>query len=163
MKKDDFLMKKWCFGFGKTSRQEASMSSKGELQTSYTYPKYRTIVVKVEEAKKKGNTWSVKGEQYSSLTGAPKKVELKLVEKNGCFYAPSQKKPFLSVANANIQAEEGTPPVGSLITVNKKHAIVTKVERNMLTVWVNNKLERIVFRPGTIKWKSDKILAYAVK
>ena len=157
-------MKKWCFGFGKTkARQEGSMSNSGELQTYYTYPKYRTIVVKVSEAKKKGDTWSVKGEQYSSLTGEPKKVELRLVEKNGCFYAPSQKKPFLPVANAKVQVDEGTPPVGSLITVNKKHAIVTKVERNMLTVWVNNKLEQVVFRPGTIKWKSDKILASAVK
>lgn len=163
MKKDDVLLKKWCFGFGKTkARQEAHTNKNGELQTYYTYPKYRTIVVKISEVVRAGQTWLVKGEQFSSLTGKPKKVELSLVEKNGCFYAPNQKKPFLVVKGVNTRPPEGAPPVGSLITVNKKHAIVTEVGRNELTVWVNNRLEKVVFKPGTIKWHSDKILKNAV-
>ena len=59
--------------------------------------------------------------------------------------------------------EKGIPPVGSLITVDKKHAIVTSVGRNELTVYVNNKFKTVACRPGTIKWHSDKILANAIK
>jgi hypothetical protein len=32
-----------------------------------------------------------------------------------------------------------------------------------LTIFVNNKIETIKFKPGNIKWHSDKILASAVK
>jgi len=86
-----------------------------------------------------------------------------LNEKNGLLYAPNQKRPFLKIKDPGLITEDGLPPVGSLITVNKKHAIVTAVGRNELTVFVNNKIQTITCRPGTIKWHSDKILASAVK
>ena len=164
MQANDILMKKWCFGTGRSkAREEATMDTNGELQTYRTYPKYRTIVFKVEKATKKGKQWTVEGKQYSSLNGKPKTTKLVLDEKNGVLYAPNQKRPFLKIQNPGLITEDGLPPVGSLITVNKKHAIVTAVGRNELTVFVNNKVQTITCRPGTIKWHSDKILASAVK
>tara|TARA_R110002110_G_scaffold55554_1_gene158457 strand:- start:2739 stop:3233 length:495 start_codon:yes stop_codon:yes gene_type:complete len=164
MQANDFLLKKWCFGTGRSkARDEATVNTNGELQTYRTYPKYRTIVFKVEKATKKGKQWTVEGKQYSSLNGMPKQTTLNLLEKNGAYYVPKQKRPFLRIQNPGLITEDGLPPVGSLITVNKKHAIVTAVGRNELTVFVNNKLQTITCRPGTIKWHSDKILAGAVK
>jgi len=164
MKQNDVLMKKWCFGTGRSKvREEAVMNENGELQTYRTYPKYRTIVFKVEKATKKGNQWHVEGKQYSSLNGKPKTTKLVLNEKAGLYRVDGQKRPFLQIENPGQLTEEGLPPVGSLITVNKKHAIVTAVGRNELTVFVNNKIQKIACRPGTIKWHSDKILASAVK
>jgi len=164
MQANDILMKKWCFGTGRSKvRQEAAMNANGELQTYRTYPKYRTIVFKIEKAEKKNGQWTVEGIQYSSLNGKPKKTTLNLHEKNGLLYAPNQKRPFLKIQDPGMITEEGLPPVGSLITVNKKHAIVTAVGRNQLTVFVNNKIQTITCRPGTIKWHSDKILASAVQ
>ena len=165
MQPNDILMKKWCFGTGRgkvKAREEAAMNSKGELQTYFTYPKYRTIVFKVEKVVKKGKQWAVEGKQYSSLKGEPKTTKLVLNEKNGLLYVPNQKRPFLKIQKPGLITEDGLPPVGSLITVNKKHAIVTAVGRNELTVFVNNKIQTITCRPGTIKWQSDKILASAV-
>ena len=85
-----------------------------------------------------------------------------LNEQRGLYTAPGQKRPFLQIQDPGLLTEEGIPPVGSLITVNKKHAIVTAVGRNELTVFVNNKIQKIACRPGTIKWHSDKILASAI-
>jgi len=164
LKKNDILMKKWCFGTGRSkAREEAVMGKNGELQTYRTYPKYRTIIFKVEKATKKGKQWSLEGKQYSSLNGKPKTAKLVLDEKRGLFYAPNQKRPYLRIADPKTITEEGLPPVGSLISVNKKHAIVTAVGRNELTVYVNNKIQTITCRPGTIKWHSDKILKNAVE
>ena len=164
MKADDILMKKWCFGLGRSkAREEAIVNENGELQTYRTYPKYRTIIFKVEKATKKNKQWHVEGKQYSSLNGKPKTTKLILEEKHGVFRAPGQKRPFFQIENPGQLTEEGFPPVGSLITVNKKHAIVTAVGRNELTIFVNNKMQKITCRPGTIKWHSDKILASAVK
>jgi hypothetical protein len=169
MKPNDILMKKWCFGTGRgkvKAREEAAMNAQGELQTYFTYPKYRTIVFKVEKAAKKGNQWHVEGLQYSSLNAKPKKTQLVLDEKTMGVYkwftAPGQKRPFFQIQDPGALTEEGVPPVGSLITVNKKHAIVTAVGRNELTVYMNNKIQTIAFRPGKIKWHSDKILKSAV-
>jgi len=165
MQANDILMKKWCFGTGRgkvKAREEAHMNTSGELETYRTYPRYRTIVFKVEKATKKGKQWHVEGKQYSSLNGKPKATKLVLNEKNGLLFAPNQKRPFLQIQNPGMLTEEGLPPVGSLITVNKKHAIVTAVGRNELTVFVNNKMQTITCRPGTIKWHSDKILASVV-
>ena len=160
----DVLMKKWCFGTGRSKvREEAAMNASGEVQTYRTYPKYRTIVFKVNEASKKGKTWTVTGKQYSSLKGEGKETTLVLMEQNGCFYNKGQKRPFLKMQNPNIPITSGLPPVGSLISVDKKHAIVTAVGRNELTIFVNNKMETIKFKPGNIKWHSDKILASAVE
>ena len=165
MKTNDVLMKKWCFGMGRAQvkgRQEATMNNKGELQTYVSYPKYRTIVFKVLKVEKKNGQWLVEGEQYSSLNAKPKKKKLVLNEKKGVLYVAGQKRPFLKMGDMTI-TEKGIPPVGSLITVDKKHAIVTSVGRNELTVYVNNKFKTVACRPGTIKWHSDKILANAIK
>jgi len=164
MQPNDILMKKWCFGTGRSKiREEAVMDANGELQTYRTYPKYRTIVFKVEKATKKGKQWTVEGKQYSSLNGKPKATKLVLDERRGMLFVPNQKRPFLKIENPGQITEDGLPPVGSLITVNKKHAIVTAVGRNELTVFVNNKIQTITCRPGAVKWHSDKILASAVK
>jgi len=167
MQVNDILMKKWCFGMGRSkAREEATMGANGELQTFRTYPKYRTIVFKVEKATKKGNQWHVEGKQYSSLNGKPKTTKLVLDEKKVGKYklynVPGQKRPFLQIENPGTLTEEGLPPVGSLITINKKHAIVTAVGRNELTVFTNNKMQTITCKPGTIKWHSDKILTSIV-
>jgi hypothetical protein len=163
MKSNDILMKKWCFGTGRSKvREEAAMNQNGELQTYRTYPKYRTIVFKVEKAKKKNNQWHVEGQQYASLTAKPKQVKMVLSEKNGVLYAPNQKRPFLPIQDPSLVTEEGIPPVGSLITIDKKHAIVIAVERNQLTVFVNGQTKTVVCKPGTIRWHSDKVLVNAV-
>lgn len=160
MQENDILLKKWCFGTGRSkARNEAAVNASGELQTYRTYPKYRTIVFKVEKASRAGKHWIVEGKQYSSLNGTPKQTKLKLLEKNGALYAPKQKRPFLRIQDPGLITEEGLPPVGSLITIDKKHAIVTAVGRNQLTVYVSGKIKTITCRPGTIKWHSDKILA----
>ena len=163
MKQDDYLLKKWCFGFGRSktkAREEVAVNANGELQTYRSYPKYRTIVFKIEKAQKKGDEWHVEGTQYASLTAKPKKTKLVLTEKNGVLYAPGQKRPFLRIQSPSTVTEKGIPPVGSLITVDKKHAIVTDVGRNQLTVFVNGHTKTVVCRPGQIKWHSDKVLVH---
>jgi len=165
MKTNDYLMKKWCFGFGRgktKGREEGGMNANGELQTFRSYPKYRTIVFRVDKAEKKGTDWHIEGTQFASLTAEPKKKKMVLTEKNGNLYVAGQKRPFLRIQDPGIVTEEGIPPVGSLITVDKKHAIVMSVERNQLTVFVNGRSKTIVCRPGQIRWHSDKVLAHAV-
>ena len=141
----DVLMKKWCFGTGRAKvkgREEAVMNNNGELQTYVTYPKYRTIVFKILSAEKKNDQWHVEGEQYSSLSAPPKKTNLVLNEKKGVLYVAGQKRPFLKMGDMTV-----------------KHAIVTSVGRNELTVYVKGQFKTVACRPGTIKWHSDKILA----
>jgi len=166
MQANDVLLKKWCFGMGRTKkREEAGVNASGELQTWYSYPKYRTIAFKVLKVEKKNNQLHVDGEQFSSLNAPGKKKTLIFDlkgENQKIFYVSGQKKPFLNLGEVAV-SEEGFPPVGSLITVNKKHAIVTKVGRNELTVYVEGQLKNIVCRPGQIKWRSDKILKAVVK
>ena len=165
MKTNDYLMKKWCFGFGRgktKGREEGGMNANGELQTFRSYPKYRTIVFRVDKAEKKGTDWHIEGTQFASHTAEPKKKKMVLTEKNGNLYVAGQKRPFLRIQDPGIVTEEGIPPVGSLITVDKKHAIVMSVERNQLTVFVNGRSKTIVCRPGQIRWHSDKVLAHAV-
>ena len=165
MQPNDVLMKKWCFGMGRSKmRAEATSNSNGELQTWYSYPKYRTIVFKVSSVEKKKDQLHVKGKQFSSLNGKPKEKTL-IFETSGenqkVFFVNGQTRPFLNIGEAKI-TEDGIPPVGSLITVDKKHAIVTEVGRNELTVFIDNQLKKIVCRPGQIKWRDDKILKAAV-
>ncbi len=164
MNAGDVLMKKWCFGTGRSkAREEAVQGMNGEVNTYVTYPKYRTIVFKVDSASKNGKIWTVKGKQFASLKAPGKAKTIKLTEKNGCFYPTGQKRPFLKMQNPDIPITEGLPPVGSLISVNKKHAIVTEVGRNSLTVYVNNSFKTITCKPGTIKWFSDKVLLGAME
>jgi hypothetical protein len=160
----DVLMKKWCFGMGRAKgREEAVQGSNGEVNTYVTYPKYRSIVFKIDDVTKKGSKYIVKGKQYASLKAKGKDVTMTLTEKKGCFYVDGQKRPFLRMQNPNLPITEGLPPVGSLISVNKKHAIVTATGRNSLTIYVNNEFKTITCKPGTIKWFSDKVLVSAMK
>jgi hypothetical protein len=157
-------MKKWCFGMGRSkAREEAVQGANGEINTYVTYPKYRSIVFKVNEVTKKGKVLTVKGKQFASLKAKGKDTTMTLTKKNGCFYVHGQKRPFLRMQNPNIPITSGLPPVGSLISVNKKHAIVTEVGRNSLTVYVNNAFKTITCKPGTIKWFSDKVLLSAME
>ena len=166
MQQGDILMKKWCFGIGRAKpRKMVRQNGSGEAETFITYPKYRTIAIKVEAAEKKGKTWTVTGKQYASLTGKPKDVKLKFEEKGEkrpYFVIGNQKRPFhlIPMANAsNVIVEQGMPPVGSLISVNKKHALVVETGRNELTVFVNGSYETLTCKPGSVKWFSDKILS----
>ena len=59
MNAGDVLMKKWCFGMGRSkAREEAVQGANGEVNTYVTYPKYRTIVFKVDSANKNGEEWT---------------------------------------------------------------------------------------------------------
>ncbi len=166
MKSGDILLKKWCFGIGRGKpRKMVGQNHRGEAETFVTYPKYRTIALQIESAELKGKKWHVKGKQYASLTGKPKSVEkvfdVKGSEKRPYYIEGTQKRPFHLIPMAlagGIVADEGMPPVGSLISVNKKHAIVVEVGRNQLTVFVNGGYETMAVKPGSVKWFSDKIL-----
>jgi len=166
MKKGDILLKKWCFGIGRSKgRQMVGENRSGEAETYFTYPKYRTIALQVETAEKKGKQWHVTGKQYASLTAKPKTVtvvfDLKGQEGRPRFVVGGQKQPFHLIpaeAGQRIVSDEGMPPVGSLISVNKKHALVVEVGRNELTVFLNGTYEKMACKPGSIKWHSDKIL-----
>ena len=113
--------------------------------------------------------WEVEVERYSSVTAKPKKVKMLLVEKKhkrgdktfSTFAAPKDKRSYLRVSNMKV-TDKGMPPIGSLITIDKKHAIVTDVGRNQLTVWINNQYKTITVRPGAVRWHSDKILANVI-
>ena len=161
MKSGDFLMKKWCFGVSYSRPKNfVEQSNDGSANIVQRYPRYRTIVLEVLKAsKKKGNLWEAEVNQYASLTAKPKKIRVSLKKKkNGEYVIEGQKKSFHKI---KLSSEEisGMPPVGSLITLNKKHAIVTEVARNELTVWTNNKYETVSVVPGSVRWKSDKIIA----
>jgi hypothetical protein len=161
MKAGDFLMKKWCFGVSYSRPKSfVEQSGDGSANIVQRYPRYRTIVLEVLDAKKKkGNLWEAEVNQYASLTAKPKKIKVSLKEKKGGdFVIAGQKKSFHKIKLASEEIS-GMPPVGSLITLNKKHAIVTEVARNELTVWTNNKYERVSVVPGSVRWKSDKIIA----
>ena len=165
MQAGDILMKKWCFGIGRAKpRKMVGQNSSGEAETFITYPKYRTIAVRIESAEKKGKAWIVTGKQFASLTGKPKDVKIVFEEKGEkrpYFVTGGQKRPFhlIPMANAgNIIAEEGMPPVGSLVSVNKKHALVVETGRNQMTVCVNGEYAPLPCKPGAVKWFSDKIL-----
>jgi hypothetical protein len=51
------------------------------------------------------------------------------------------------------------PPVGSLVTLNKRHALVVSVGRNEMTIFLDGRYTTVSVKPGTIKWWSDKIIA----
>jgi hypothetical protein len=170
MKTGDILLKKWCFGIGRAKpRKMMEQNSSGEANTYITYPKYRTIAVQVESAEQKGKMWHVKGKQFATLTGKPKAVEL-VVEQKGekypLFVVAGQKRPFHFIPASqagDLTTDEGMPPVGSLISLNKKHALVVGIERNQLTVFVNGQYDTVAVKPGSIKWTADKLLTSLAK
>ena len=171
MKPGDVLLKKWCFGIGRAKpRTMMGQQANGEGSTYVTYPKYRTIAVRIESAEQKGKVWHVKGTKFASLTGKPTNVELvfeeKKVQEYSTFITGGQNRPFhlLPAAQAKgLGVDEGMPPVGSLINLNKKHALVVAVGRNELTVFRDGKRETVAFRPGSIRWHSDKLLLSMAK
>jgi hypothetical protein len=170
METGDILLKKWCFGIGRAKpRTMMEQNSSGEANTYITYPKYRTIAVQVESAEQKGKMWHVKGKQFATLTGKPKAVEL-VVEQKGekypLFVVAGQKRPFHFIPASqagDLTTDEGMPPVGSLISLNKKHALVVGIERNQLTVFVNGRYDTVAVKPGSIKWTADKLLTSLAK
>jgi len=170
METGDILLKKWCFGIGRAKpRTMMEQNSSGEANTYITYPKYRTIAVQVESAEQKGKMWHVKGKQFATLTGKPKAVEL-VVEQKGekypLFVVAGQKRPFHFIPASqagDLTTDEGMPPVGSLISLNKKHALVVGIERNQLTVFVNGQYDTVAVKPGSIKWTADKLLTSLAK
>ncbi len=113
--------------------------------------------------------WHVKGKQFATLTGKPKAVEL-VVEQKGekypLFVVAGQKRPFHFIPASQagyLTTDEGMPPVGSLISLNKKHALVVGIERNQLTVFVNGQYDTVAVKPGSIKWTADKLLTSLAK
>ena len=83
--------------------------------------------------------------------------------KKRCALRSKPEETISSHSRSRHAHRKGIPPIGSLITVDKKHAIVTAIERNQLTVFVDGNLKTIVCKPGQIKWHSDKVLLSAVQ
>ena len=169
MQKGDILMKKWCFGIGR-SRNMVVEGASGEAEVVKHFPRYRTIVMKVLDVKKKGkNTYEAEVLKFASMTAEGKKSKVTFKARNHkigdrewqTYKVGTQKRPFHQI-KMTATTEEGLPPVGSLVTINKKHAIVTEVGRNSMTIFVKGKYEKVVVKPGTVKWHSDKILAHAM-
>ena len=76
MKENDILMKKWCFGIGR-ARKTVETNESGEAEIVRSFPRYRTIVMKVASAKKlPNNKWEVEADKYTSLTKPPKRVKV---------------------------------------------------------------------------------------
>ena len=161
MKKDDVLMKKWCFGVSYAKPKEWLESGADGGNIVQRFPRYRTIALRVISSKKgEGGEFTVEAERYSSLTAKPKKVTFKATvdKKNGWIQIAGEKKPYHKVKLEKV-TDADIPPVGSLITINKKHAIVTETGRNQLKVFVAGEYKTVNVEPGKIKWREDKILA----
>jgi len=160
MKKGDILLKKWCFGVSYNKPKDWVEVSDGQAHTVQRYPRYRSIVLRVLSAKKKGkDTWEVEAERFASLTAKPKKIKTVIKKnKNGAFVVDGQKKLYHMLSKGMV-IDEKMPPVGSLVTINKKHAIVCSVGRNELTVFVNGAYHTVNVMPGTVRWRKDNIIA----
>jgi len=160
MKKGDVLLKKWCFGISYRKLYERVEMEGGEAKTTYSFPKYRSIALRVLSVKKKGkNGYEVEGEQFASLTAKPKKVKVVLKElPNGTFSVEGQKKVYHKLSIPPV-LDDKMPPVGSLVTLNKRHALVVSVGRNEMTIFLDGIYTTVSVKPGTIKWWQDKIIA----
>jgi len=160
MKKGDVLLKKWCFGISYKKLQNKLEVHNGEATMVMSYPKYRSIALRVVKSKKKNkNTWEIEAERFASLTAKPKTVKTTIKKaKNGTFVVEGQKKAYHKLSNPEI-LDENMPPVGSLVTINKRHALVTSVGRNELTVFIDGKYINVTVEPGKVKWRKDNIIA----
>ena len=160
MQANDILMKKWCFGVNKSKPKDWLEKRGDTTQIVQRFPMYRTIALQIISLEKSGKqTWKIEANRFSSLTGQPKKVSLNVKKnKHGMYYITGQKKPYHKVS-INEVTHEGMPPVGSLITVDKKHAIVVETGRNELTVFVNGKYKSVNVKPGKLKWWDDKLIS----
>ena len=160
MKKGDVLLKKWCFGISYKKIYECVEVHNGEASVVMSYPKYRSIALRVLSATKKGkNSWEIEAEQFASITAKPKKIKTVIKKaKNGQFVIDGQKKGYHKLDVPPVLSDK-MPPVGSIVTLNKRHALVTGVGRNEMTIFLDNKYLTVSAKPGTIKWRKDNIIA----
>ena len=160
MKKGDVLLKKWCFGISYKKLVSRVEVHNGEATTVASWPKYRSIALRVVSSKKKGkNTWEIEAERYASLNAKPKKIKAVIKKtKMGTFEVEGQKKAYHKLSSTTVLSDD-MPPVGSLVTINKKHAIVCEVGRNEMTVFLNGKYATVSVIPGKVKWREDNIIA----
>ena len=160
MKKGDVLLKKWCFGISYKKLVNRLEVHNGEASVVASFPKYRSIALRVTKVKKKSkDTWEIEAERFASLTAKPKKIKAVIKKtKTGTFVVDGQKRAYHKLDTSKPLSEE-LPPVGSLVTINKKHAIVCTVGRNEMTVWLDGKYATVSVQPGTIRWRKDNIIA----
>ena len=160
MKKGDVLLKKWCFGISYKKLVPRLEVHNGEATIVASFPKYRSIALRVVKAKKKGkNTWEIEAERFASLTAKPKKIKVVIKKtKTGTFAVDGQKRAYHRLDNPEAIFEH-MPPVGSLVTIDKKHAIVCSVGRNEMTVFLDGRYSTVSVKPGTVRWRKDNILA----
>ena len=161
MKKGDILLKKWCFGVSyKKLESHVQMSGDGGAHVGVSFPRYRSIVLRVLSCKKKGkNTFEVEAEQFASMTAKPKKVtQVFKKTKQGCYAVEGQKKVYHKL-EVPFEVDSEMPPVGSLVTLNKRHCLVVSVGRNEMTIFVDGKYQTTKVKPGTIRWRQDNIIA----
>ena len=160
MKKGDVLLKKWCFGISYKKIYDRVEVHNGEASVVMSYPKYRSIALRVLSATKKGkNSWEIEAEQFASITAKPKKIKTVIKKaKNGQFVIDGQKKGYHKLDVPPVLSDK-MPPVGSSVTLNKRHALVTGVGRNEMTIFLDGKYLTVSAKPGTIKWRKDNIIA----
>ena len=160
MKKGDVLLKKWCFGISYKKIYDRIEIHDGKAQVVASYPKYRSIALRVVKAKKKGkNTWEIEAERFASMTAKPKTVKLVIKKtKTGTFAIDGQKKVYHKLKKSTV-LDEKLPPVGSLVTLNKRHALVCAVGRNEMTIFLDGHYNTVSVKPGTVRWREDNILA----
>jgi len=160
MKKGDVLLKKWCFGISYKKIYDRVEVHNGEASVVMSYPKYRSIALRVLSATKKGkNSWEIEAEQFASITAKPKKIKTVIKKaKNGQFVIDGQKKGYHKLDVPPVLSDK-MPPVGSIVTLNKRHALVTGVGRNEMTIFLDGKYLTVSAKPGTIKWRKDNIIA----
>ena len=160
MNKGDVLLKKWCFGINYKKPENRVEMHNGEAHVTVSWPMYRSIAVKILSVKKKGtNSWEVEAERYASLKAKPKKVKLNIKKTNQGTYAVEGQKRVYHRLSGSPTLSDKLPPVGSLVTLNKKHAIVCSVRRNEMTVFVDGGYITVGVIPGKIKWREDNIIA----
>ena len=160
MKKGDVLLKKWCFGISYKKIYNKLEVHNGEATSVLSYPKYCSIALRIIKSKKKSkNTWEVEAERFVSLTAKPKTVKLVIKKtKKGAFAVEGQKKVYHKLDQSAVLNED-MPPVGSLVTINKRHAIVCAVGRNEMTIFLDGCYSTVRVEPGTVRWRKDNILA----
>jgi|TARA_R110000787_G_scaffold2353_5_gene9367 hypothetical protein len=160
MKKGDVLLKKWCFGVSYNKLESHVEMGGGGAHVAVSFPRYRSIVLRVLSCKKKGkNTFEVEAEQFVSMTAKPKKIKQVFKKtKEGAYAVEGQKKVYHKL-DIPFEVDAEMPPVGSLVTLNKRHCLVVSVGRNKMTIFVDGKYQITKVKPGTIRWRQDNIIA----
>jgi len=160
MKKGDVLLKKWCFGISYKKLENHVEMSGGQAHVAVSFPKYRSIALRILSSKKKGkDTFEIEAEQFISLTAKPKKIKQVFKRtKEGTYAVEGQKRVYHKL-DIPFEIDAEMPPVGSLVTLNKRHCLVVSVGRNEMTIFVDGKYQTTKVKPGTIRWRQDKIIA----